>query len=291
MGNEEPGLLARPHISYSQLGMYLRCSMQYYYAYILGLRRRPSLPMSVGSGGHKALEYNGRYKIRTGKDTPTSDLLDAASTFIDEFTDELTPEDLKGENKGEAKDRAIAAIGIYRTRDAIHVHPVGVEVEFNLDLNEPDQEPIRIINGKIDLIAAIPQTPDIEVLDYKFARAMKSQAEADLSPQLTLYGKVVKSLTGRYAARTGLQVFTPGAARSAPDSRLVLRDAELMKPKAQERRFARLAHQFRIAEKGIHTGMFMPTDDPRVCSWCGFRDQCQSSLVTEYEAIKIRGEA
>jgi hypothetical protein len=252
--------------------MWLRCSQQYYYAYVLKLKRRPSLPMSVGSGGHKALEYNGRYKIRTGQDTPTLDLLDLASDFIDEYTAELEPADLKGESKGEAKDKAIAAIAIYRARDAEKVHPAGVEVEFNLDINEPNQEPIRVINGKIDLI-----TTSLDVIDHKFTGKMKSQVEVDTSAQLTLYGRVVKSLTGQYAKKTGLQVFLPGGARTPPDARAIYRDPRLMTPEAQEKRFARLAFQFRTAERGIAAGDHNPVDNPQVCGWCGYRDICQDA--------------
>lgn len=262
--------IERPHISYSQLSMYIRCSLQYYFAYILKIKRRPNLPMTVGSGGHKALEYNSRFKIRTGVDAPTPDLLDLASTFIDEYTAELEPEDLKGEDKGEAKDKAIAAIAVYRTRDAIKITPAGVEVEFNLDINEPDKEPIRIINGKIDLI-----TTDVNVIDHKFTRTMKSQAEVDLSPQLTLYNKVVKTLTDKYPKRAGLQVFLGGSSRTPPDTRAIFRSPELMTPAAQESRFARLAYQFRVAERGIRNGDWMPVDDPRTCSWCGYYDICQ----------------
>lgn len=262
----------QPHISYSQLSMYLRCSKQYYYAYILKLKRRPNLPMAVGSGGHEALEWNGRYKIRTGVDSPTPDLLDMASTFIDEHTSELEPEDLKGEDKGQAKDRAIASIAIYRARDAEAINPAGVEVEFNLDINEPNKDPIRIINGKIDLI-----TTDWTVFDHKFTGKMKSQIEVDLSPQLTLYGKVVKSLTGTYAKRTGLQVFLPGGARTPPDTRAIFRDPLMMTPERQEQRFARLADQFRQAERGIAAGIAIPVDDPRTCGWCGYRDICQDA--------------
>ena len=275
----------RPHISFSQMSMYLRCSMQYYFRYMLGLKDRPSLPLSIGKGGHSALESNGRYKIKHGSDMNTEDLLDLASDFITHETDNLETSDLRGDDPGEAKDRALASIRIFRTRDAINITPAGVEVDFNLDLNEPNEEPIRIIKGKIDLIDT---SNGIE--DYKFAGKMKSQPDVDLSPQLTLYGKVFHTLTGRYPSRTGFRVFTPGSTRTTPDSRIIDRDAILMTPAAQESRFKRLAFQLRQVERGIAASIFIPTDDPRTCSWCGFRDRCQSSLVTDMEAAVIRGE-
>lgn len=277
--------VSKPHVSFSQLSMYLRCSMQYYFRYIVGLKEPPKLPLAIGKGGHSALEYGGRYKMKNGVDLAVPDMLDIASTFIDIESEEV---EAPASEKGEAKDRAVAAIRVYQTRDAAAVNPAGVEVEFNLDLNDPDEpniEPIRIVNGKIDII-----TTDTGVWDYKFVGQARSQNEVDLSPQLSLYGKVFRVLTGRYASKTGYQMFLPGSTRTPPDSRAIYRDAALMTPEKQEARFQRLRFQFQQVEKGIRTGMFMPTDDPRVCSWCGYRDRCQSSLVDDFEAARLRGE-
>ena len=285
--NIEPRLL-KPHISFSQASMYLRCSMQYYFAYILGLKRRPSLPLGIGKGGHSALEYNARRKIKTGEDMAMQDLMDISSTFLDQETADLTKEDLKGEDKGEAKDRALAAIKVYRVRDAKSVKPAGVEIEFNLDLNdatEENVEPIRIVNGKIDLI-----TTGGGVEYYKFVAKARSQGDVDISPQLTLYGEVFHRLTGKYPSQTGYRMFLPGSTRTPPDSRTLYRDASLMTAPAQKSRTERLRYQFQQIERGIRTGIFIPTDDPRTCSWCGYRDRCQSSLVDDFQAAKIRGE-
>jgi RecB family exonuclease len=277
--------VSKPHVSFSQLSMYLRCSMQYYFRYILGLKEPPKLPLAIGKGGHSALEYNGRYKLKNGVDLAVPDMLDMASTFIDIESEEVeAPE----REKGEAKDRAIASLRVYQTRDAAAITPAGVEVEFNLDLNDgldENVEPIRIVNGKIDII-----TTDAAVTDYKFVGQARSQGEVDLSPQLTLYGKVFQTLTGKYPQRTGYQMFLPGSTRTPPDSRAIYRDPALMAPKKQEARFQRLRFQFQQVEKGIRTGMFMPTDDPKVCSWCGYRDRCQSSLVNDFEAARLRGD-
>lgn len=280
--------VAVPHISFSQLSTYMRCSMQYWFAYILKLREPPSLPMAVGSGGHTALEYNGRYKMKKGTDLAVPDMLDLASTFIDSELQEVSQEKANDNERGKAKDNALASLRIYQTTQAPQVTPAGVEVEFNLDMNDPTEEnvePIRIVNGKIDLI-----TTKTEVLDYKFARQAKSQSEVDLSPQLTLYGKVFHTVTGRYPAATGLQMFTPPT-RDRPTGTLrLMRDVRLMTPAAQESRFNRLRFQFQQTERAIRTGIFVPTDDPRTCSWCGYRDRCQSSLVDDFEAARIRGE-
>lgn len=285
--NNEPRVSV-PHISFSQLSTYMRCSMQYYFAYILKLRQRPSLPLAVGSGGHTALEYNGRKKMKTGNDLPVPDMLDMASTFIDLEMEDIDQADASNTERGAAKDNALASLRIYQTKQAPSITPAGVEIEFNLDFNDKNEEnvePIRIVNGKIDLI-----TTKAEVIDYKFVSRAKSQGEVNLSPQLTLYGKVFRTLTGRYPSSTGFQMFTPPT-KARPGGVLKLtRDKELMSPEAQESRFKRLRFQFQQAERAIRTGIFLPTDDPKVCSWCGYRDRCQSSLVTDYEAAIIRGD-
>lgn len=285
--NIEPRV-AVPHISFSQLSTYMRCSMQYFFAYVLKLKERPSLPLAVGSGGHTALEYNGRHKMKSGTDLEVPDMLDMASTFIDIEMQEVPQDTASKEERGKAKDNAIASIRYYQTKEAPKIVPAGVEVEFNLDINEPEEqnvEPIRIINGKIDII-----TTDAAVRDYKFTSRAKSQNEVNLSPQLTLYGKVFHSITGKYPASTGFQMFVPPT-KDRPSGVLRLdRGADMMKPEIQESRFNRLRFQFQQAERAIRTGIFLPTDDPKVCSWCGYRDRCQSSLVDDFEAARIRGE-
>jgi RecB family exonuclease len=277
-----------PHISFSQLSTYMRCSMQYYFAYILRLRQKPSLPLAIGSGGHTALEHNGRHKLKLGTDYPVNDMLELASTFIDFELKDLPKADATDGERGKAKDNAIASLRYYQTQEAPTIIPAGVEIEFNLDLNDPNEEnvePIRIVNGKIDLI-----TTSAAVRDYKFTSRAKSQSEVDLSPQLSLYGKVFQTLTGKYPASTGFQMFVPPT-RDRPSGVLKLdRDKALMTPVAQESRFNRLRFQFQQVEKAIRTGIYLPTDDPKVCSWCGYRDRCQSSLVTDFEAAQIRGD-
>ena len=159
--------------------------MQYYFAYVLRLRQRPSLPLAIGSGGHTALEYNSRKKLKTGADLPVRDMLDLASTLIDFEMDDIPKEDATTNERGKAKDIALASIGYYQTKEAPLITPVGVEVEFNLDMNDPTEEnvePIRIVNGKIDLI-----TTKAGVDDYKFTgRAKVTSRSEPHSPTHTL---------------------------------------------------------------------------------------------------------
>lgn len=277
---EEPEFRGE-HYSHTQMNMYKRCSLQYYYRYVLGLKEPPSMALAIGSGGHTALEVNGRHKIATGTDMPISDLLDAASTFIDREVAEV-------EDKGEedlTKDRALASIRVYHQTHAPNIVPAAVEMPFTLDINDDEHDPIRPIVGKIDLV-----TTKTKIIDYKFASKNKSQGDVDLSDQLTLYAKVFNRLTGRFASTVGLMVMTPGSTRTPPDARLTERPPEDMTPEVQQRRFDRLDFSYRETARSMEAGITIPADDPRTCSWCGFRDRCQSSRVTELEAATIRAK-
>lgn len=289
----------RPHLSYSQLSMYLRCSMQYFFRYVLGLKDPPKVSLSIGKGGHAALEWNTKKKLATGEDQPVEAVVQKASDFMDTYLRELPDSEYeKDVEPGETKDKFLAATKVFRTRDAPKITPIAAEVAFDLDLNPylgENEEPIRLIKGKIDVLAtdrdlfvAPPTIAPIKVDDYKFVTRKRTQNEVDISPQITLYNAVIKQIVGRWPSRAGYIQLHPGTTRDAPDAIPLTRNPDLMKPEAQESRLKRLVYQFKKAEAGIKAGIFIPTDNPITCSWCGFRERCQMSLVNDLEAANIR---
>lgn len=292
-----------PHLSFSQISMYMRCSMQYWFRYIEGLKDRPKVSLAIGKGGHAALEKSVKRKLRTGETVSPDETVQWASDFMDlELLALPRSEYEKDVEPGETKDKFLAATRVFQTRDAPSIRPIAAEVEFNLDMNEfqpePLEEPIRVVNGKIDvlfddfgkILVPEPGLVRVGVEDYKYVGKKRSQAEVNLSPQISLYNTVVKKLTGLWPTHGGYRQFTPGNTKEGPDSTIVARDAELMTPAAQEARMRRLAYQFRKVEEGIRAAIFIPTDNPITCSWCGYRERCQSSLVTDLEAATIRAQ-
>lgn len=293
------------HLSFSQLSMYMRCSMQWYFRYVLGLKQKPSVSLSIGKGGHAALEWNTKTKIRTGADAPTEAVLDKASDMMDMYLTEMPESEYeKDVEPGSTKDKFIAATKVFRVRDAPKLRPISAELEFNLDMNqfqhpdaEPLPEPISVVNGKIDLVfddyetkLVLPGIIRVGIDDFKYAARKKAQAEIDMSPQLTLYAAELKQRVGRWPSKLGIRHLHPGTTKDAPDSLVMRRDPALMTPDAQNRRLARIAFQFRQAARAIHAGIFIPTDNPITCGWCGYRDRCQSSLVDDFEAATIRAQ-
>lgn len=299
-----------PHLSYSQLSMYLRCSMQYYFRYVVGLKERPKVSTSIGKGGHQALEWNTRAKLVTGRDRPVDEIVAKASDMMDHFLSDMPPSEYeKDVEPGQLKDKQLAATRIYATRDAKHIIPIGAEVEINLDINKyiptpfrPD-DPVRPVNMKIDvlykdrttLVQDHAEGVAVGIEDYKYVQRKKTQAEVNMSPQLTTYASAIRDITGKWPTKVGIRMMHPGSMAKnpkaddpTPDSIPLLREPEHMTPEALNRRMARVAYQFAQAERGIREEIYIPVDDPITCSWCGFRDRCQASLVDDFQAARIR---
>lgn len=309
---EETRAPMAPHLSYSQLAMYLRCSMQYYFRYVVGLKEQPKVSLSIGKGGHAALEWNTKAKLQTGIDRPAAEVVQKASDMMDHYMSEMPPTEYeKDVEPGQLKDKQLAATQIYMLRDAPGITPIGAEIEHNLDINKYLPEsvaerlkgPIRPINLHIDHMyadtttrfVADPGLTAVGIEDYKYVTRKKTQAEANLSPQLTTYAAALRDITGNWPTKVGLRMMHPGSMAKKPkpddpmpDSIPLLREPEHMTPDALNRRLVRLATQYARAEEGIREGIFIPVDDPITCSWCGFRTRCQDSLVDDFEAAKFR---
>lgn len=280
-----------PHLSFSQLDMYRRCSMQYYFRYIKGMKDRPNLALTTGKAGHAALEANGRRTQKTGAPMPLVELTDKFSDHFDAEASQLESSDIQPwENADHSKDSAILTLKVYHAQQAPTFRPALIEHEFNLDLNKlyELEHPIKIINGRIDYI-------DINdgIGDYKWTGKAKNQNDIDLSPQLTLYDMVylatfgieAKSLAFMLMLPPGKSLRDPAPARAMK----MERSPEFMTPSVKIARRERLVHMLSTTTKAIDAGIFQPSDNPITCSWCGYRDKCQFNLAgSDWQAIAIR---
>lgn len=284
----EPPKNTRPHLSFSQIDKYRRCSLQWYLKYIEKWPDRPSLNLSRGKAGHHAVEIDHRNKIDTGLNVPKEKLLDEFSDAYDGYTYALTPADLRpGEDIGKAKDMTAATLTYYHAKVGPKMQPRLVEWEFNLDLppTEEYEYPIKIVNGRIDVLDATG------IFDNKFParRALPNQEKVDSSWQLTLYDLAFKTELNLDVPNLGLISFLPPNTREGAEVKTVRRSLSELEPEARERRRDRLVHVLRTTQRAMDLGIYMPTDDPMTCSFCDFRDRCQSSLAKDdWRAIEIQ---
>lgn len=289
------------HTSFSQLNMYLRCSMQYYFRYVLGKKERPKLTMARGKAGHEAVELNAVHKMATKEDQTTEQILDNFSTAWDRELSEFTPKDFDpGEVPGKEKDNTAEALRLYRGKVAINETPEAVELEFLVPIpqSEEHQEAVKPVAGRIDIInrvkrVIVPGAKAVErteVKDRKFPSRLPSnqQNTADMSDQLSLYD-LVMTAAGKPTNDLGFQHFVPPTKTIGPRIIDVYRSPQLMLPKPRAARHERIIYKLRTAARGIRKGIFLPQDDPRVCNNCGFRDICQFSLAKkDYDYLQLR---
>lgn len=301
--------LVREHISFSQISMWQRCSLQYYYRYIEGWKERPSLNLARGKAGHAAVEHNLKSKMKTGEDVPIDVMLDVFSQEYDHELSGFEDTDLMpGENIGKTKDDTVKVLATYRHEEAPLMIPKMVEAEFSIEVPAPeDGHPIRPVIGRMDLIGdrdpslaaeyginldildPINQTRFSAVIDHKFVtRLSKTQADIDLSDQLTLYDMVMAK-SGLPTDRLGFELFIPPLKTQKARIVQLLRDPNMMTPEVRQQRHDRLIYKIQTIERAIAYGIFVPTDDPKVCGWCGYKDRCQKSLVKDdYDALALR---
>jgi CRISPR/Cas system-associated exonuclease Cas4 (RecB family) len=279
-----------PHTSISQVTMWQRCPKQYEYRYVLGLKRPPTPAMASGSSIHAGLEANNRVRIETGEDMPMEALLAHVSDVHDKVMQDTAPEKEPGE-KGRFKDENIEIARFYRRVQAPHIEPVRAEHTFTIQVPPDEQGEYLPVIGYIDVEAVVPDpelgpmAPKVRSLeDYKrVTRNRKTQADADLSLQLTLYDYST-SLTGqrlpdviglRNLGFNGLK--TRATEGPGPYTAPVYRSALLMEPARRRRKWERALGTVRKVQGLVTTGLFPPTDDPKTCSWCGYLDICQET--------------
>lgn len=169
--------LPRGHFSSSQIDMYQRCAMQYYFRYIESLKTPPAVALTEGICHHDALDMNNKHKIKKKKDLKTR-------LVVEKFNDEFDTKckDIPRaiwKTSGERKDLVIKRgnnlIENYMRSIAPYFNPITSEERFEVDV------------AGIPFLGFIDLTEEKVVTDYKVVRSAKSQKDADTDSQLTLY--------------------------------------------------------------------------------------------------------
>jgi len=124
----------REYISYSQVGMFLRCGEQYRQRYIENRVIPPAIAMIKGSAVHKGAELNWKQKIDTKKDLSKNDIVDLSVIALEERAREdlFLSEDEKTIGKdnliGAAKDSVVSIAGLYADTMAPAIQPLHSEM-------------------------------------------------------------------------------------------------------------------------------------------------------------------
>ncbi len=253
----------RPHVSPSQLDMYLRCGEQYRRRYVLGEKVPPGIALVKGSACHKAAEVNYRQKIQSGEDLPEQALLEAAATGFEEASAGgvfFDPDEAGRAEQvlGLAKDSAVALTRVFRRDISPRVQPVIVEEFVRIPIPTASHD----LLGRLD----VADTGKV-VRDLKTSNRRKPQDEIDRSDQMTFYALAYRHKTGERPAGVALDVLVD---TNTPASQILTSTRD-------EKDVAVFLHRVNAFLAGVKAGSFAPAPLGAWCcspKYCGFFSSC-----------------
>ncbi len=246
------------HLSVTQINMYNRCGIQYWFRYCEGVRKPPGGALTLGAAFHGGIAVNYRQKVESGQDMPIADVLDAFST---DFDNRSVDTEWRGDSAPEVKDTGILLLKEYQRVVAPYTQPIEVEQQFNMTFKNKGWT----FTGIIDLI----DNQDT-IIETKTTGRKPSNPRPEHLLQIHAYtkGYQTKEAKGVTGARIDYVVkrkepvvvsFTPTVTES--DMTFFLR---LM---------TRVAH-------GIENEVWVPSRGHNLCSrkWCGYWNECEKLM-------------
>jgi RecB family exonuclease len=249
----------KPHLSFTQIGLFLRCPRAYEYRYVEGLKTPPSGAMVQSRAWHEAVERNYRQKVETGTDLPLSDMQE---TFAEAFARAVAAEQPvldDDETPGGLKDQGVRIVETHHREIAPGVTPMLVEERFRVNLG-PDF-PFDLV-GVWDLIER-----DGTIADNKAYGKTPSQDDVDKDLQLTAYALAYRTTTRKTEPRLRIDAVVKNKTPKA---------VQILTTRTNEdcRWFLRLIED---VARAIKLGVFYPNPQGWHCSpkACGFWTRCR----------------
>ena len=248
------------HLSVSQINMFFRCSQQWVFRYIDGIKMPPGIAAHVGSGVHKGSELDLITKRDTGEHEPESVVVDAAVSGYEERLNSegifLPREDAPNAQKllGEGKDQCANLAKTWYQDVAQDLKPMLIEQSITMPVEGLDVP----LMGIVDLLET-----DHVLRDLKTAKTKMSQANADSSLQPTMYRELVKHHTGKHPTSIFFDVIVKNKTPKVHKIETVRNDSD----------FDALVLRAQTMLKQVETGLVGPVEPGAwICSekWCGF---------------------
>jgi len=257
-------------LSGSSVNTYLRCGKQWEYAYVLQIRRPPSIKQGLGIAAHEAVALNMQQKVLTFMDLPAeevaqkfSDEWDLMAIDIDDVVnveriDERTGKKTKTrkETKAAAKDSGIKAVMVHHEEMASKVQPVWVERQISFQLN-----------GSIEYTGIFDLADNRgRVRDHKFVSRKPQDGGGYILPMVGYalgYRQISEDpeteIVLDYVVRTQDPYYLP-LASGGPVSDQAIQE---------------FAHIVSDVRRSIDAGIFNPNGlHSHACGWCGYADIC-----------------
>jgi len=256
--------LPKDHLSWTQINMFIRCPLQFFWRYVEGRKNPPPGAIILGTSAHIALETDLKQKIDTKVNIPTEQvkeiMADAWEGTIEKAIDNFGEVDWEKEKPGELKDLGISAVANYHKERAVLIQPEadGVEKKF---IQSFKNSPLTIV-GSIDCLT------EKSIIDWKNTKRRKpthyvNGVVVDEPPpgQLVLYS----------ISNPKKELRVDSIIRTKKPSYQI--DKWLVEPSAQYH----LLRTINAIQMAIRTGIFYPTPDTMRmnCKWCGYANLCK----------------
>lgn len=256
--------LPSPHLSVSQIEMYIRCPQQYKRRYVDGIVAPPGVALVEGSSHHEALAFNNNGKVKTGNDSTTKDVADMFVSSFDKRKKDV--EDWEGEKPDDIVSRGVVLVGEYMKSFAPRLTPEAVEFEVTKKIG-----PVTVL-GYVDVLGRMKKLVGSNsaktVVDYKTVSRKKSEDELKSSLQLSFYGMAVSD---------------SGSKKTDVGYCNLMKKTGKVEWQTVELTLARMLWFRRVTlmvADAISRGSFPPTDPSNWCCserFCGYYSKCRGS--------------
>ena len=240
------------HLSITQIKMFLRCPLQYFFRYKQDIKIPSNSAMLIGKVIHQTIEDLYKKKI---------DKIDMSEEEIKErFSSHWAAESKetqfkRDETSGELKDEGIKLISKYVEDIAPTVKPMELEKKFELKF---DNVPYEFV-GIIDLVE-IGGT----IVDHKVSKRSPNQTDIDRDIQLSAYQIAYKSLYGKDPKGLRYDYVVRNKAPKTVQCKTERTPGDL-------NRFLKLVGH---VSKAIENDIYYPNES-MMCSCCGYKDLCK----------------
>lgn len=247
-------------LSVTKLRMLKRCPVQFEFRYVKGKIIPPNSALILGISTHQTVGANFQQKIKSKKDYKLPRLLDIFSDAWEK--EKIRCEFKKGEKSGQVKDRGIDIIGCHHKKISSKIQPIAVEQEFNVDLFEGYK-----LWGFVDLIDTKRYLADFKTSWQKYSdeQALREK-HIQLDPYFWACNKSKQIRIHPKKVRLDIIVKSKASPARALQFPFLVTKADIT-------RFQASVHQ---AVQILERGLFIPRDDYRICSWCGYNKLCKT---------------
>jgi len=253
----------RPHWSYSQLSTYLRCPLQYFFQYVLGLPRPTvSSNLVLGSAVHEALAAYHR-SIQASKPCDKETVL---GTFLKTWIEREAREKIvypAGEQKDDLMELAGSLIQAYLNEPPPH-GIIAVEEKYMAPIVTSTGEILeRPLVSIIDLLTR--ESTGLVITDFKTAGRRWSAAEGDMSLQADCN---ITAVSHNHAEKADFR-FTVLVKTKTPKIQQVAASRT-------ENKLTRLGDIIQTVERAVAADVFFPIESPLNCASCAYRRPCRA---------------